>query len=536
MKKYKFLIIDDSRTYIELIRSSLINSGVCHKDITGCIDSQRALHLLEFEQYDVVLCDYNMSNNIDGGLIFEEIKRNNMMKTDGVFICMTGDNSKQVVTHFIELEPDDYLLKPFSIENLLKRLNKIYNRKKALQPLLQAVDEKKYQHAIDLCQSLREEHSKYLNFINRIYGDCLLRLKRHQEAKEFYQAECQNTDNDWPMIGFGNALEGLGELEQAEDIFQAVLAKSPCNPIARSCLARHMMHKNELHEALIQFDLIHKINPANPIRELVIANLYGALLCYDKAHINYDRFCLKVNGTTLYNDSIAVQISLSLMLASNVNFETARQHLCGLHMGSLKATTSDIKTSILAGLAILAYLKGEMKECYTIAGQVDMKMSGDNFYCAFIVACMYGFCGMPKAYEEAIDIAKKACEKTSNEILMISQFKLLEGYQQEISKRINTGREFYESASQHFQNKELDEGFQVACKAFSMVPYYDKLCFLILEFTAVKRPERLDTHQINTIILSCYWVFCHDSRPTPTQKQMAQKLLNQAKDNLRQVA
>ena len=223
----KFLIIDDSSMAISIMRSMLISSGISNDNIDSTMDSHKAFRLLVAHSYDIVVCDYNMRHHIDGALIFDEVKHRKIMPSDGVFICVTGDNSQKVVSHFIELEPDDYLIKPFSAEIFYHRIEMALERKSALFPLLLAVDNKEYETAIDLCSRYRGSYPMYSAYIDRINGDCLLRAERHKEARQFYEQACKNYDHIWPQVGVGQALKGLGELKKAEAVFKDILRNTP---------------------------------------------------------------------------------------------------------------------------------------------------------------------------------------------------------------------------------------------------------------------------------------------------------------------
>ncbi|WP_120512812.1 tetratricopeptide repeat-containing response regulator [Photobacterium salinisoli] len=529
---HAFLIIDDSNTSISLMRSMLTNAGVSNSHIQTTTDSLKALRLLRTNQYDVVLCDYNMQHHIDGGLIFDEIKHNHLLSPGSVFICVTGDNSQQVVTHFLELEPDDYLIKPFRFSDFISRIEYVLERKTALKVLLTAIDEKQYEQALHLASALAQDVPKYKGYITRLQGDCLLRLQRHQEAEAFYLQACAETQHIWPMIGFGNALQGLGKLKQAEEIFHEILAKHPHHPKARQGLANCLIRQDELPQALQHFLMLHKINPANPIRELIIANLYARQQDHNKAATGYQRFTRKVTDTSQYSYGVEVNASISLLLASIYSrdakhatklIDEARNALVQLNQKAAKEDKQlENHPSLLVGLAILACMRGEIQNCYSIASQIDMdSVAADDFYTALNLARMYGFCGMPDMYEAAMVKARQICGQTEDEGLMLSQIELLNGFQDEIYQRLKLGGALVKKAQSYRQQNLANKALKHAYRAFFIVPFHHELCFLILELTALATPAGLQHDEVNEILKSCYWLYCHDKRPTEQQKRRA---------------
>ncbi|WP_064604925.1 tetratricopeptide repeat-containing response regulator [Photobacterium sp. J15] len=531
----KFLLIDDCNTAISLMRSMLNMSGISNDNIDSTMDSMKAIRLLANHSYDIVICDYNMRHHIDGGLIFDEVIQRKLLPSDGVFICVTGDNTQQVVSHFIELEPDDYLIKPFSAAIFIERIEMVTRRKSALYPLLLALDNKDYRTAIGLCKRYRDELPKYKGYIDRINGDCLLRSEQHEEARQFYEEACKNNDHLWPRIGFGQALKGLGKLKEAEAVFEEILAKHPKQPLARKHLAGCLIEGDRIPEALEQFKLLHKVNSANPMRELIIANLYAALQQHEKAAIGYQRFTAKVTGTNRYSSGAAGNVAVSLMLASlytsnndeHTDLLKEARHNLHEHNSNIETEKERYESEVsgLTSVAILACLHGEIEDCFSIVNRIDLqKKPVDDYYTALNVARLYGFCGMPDKYEQTMQTARKLCARADDAILIQSQVKLMEACHAEINHRLKEGSALVEKAFELRSNNQAREAIEYAYRAFHMVPYHYKLCFLILELTALATPSFLKASEIKEIISSCNWVFQNDTRPDGDQLERAKEL------------
>ncbi|WP_037028448.1 response regulator [Psychromonas aquimarina] len=539
LKNKKYLIIDDFETAIAIMRTMLNSANVTNDDIDSTTDSMKAIRLLANHKYDVVLCDYNMRHHIDGGLIFDEVKQRKLIPSDAVFICVTGDNSEAVVTHFIELELDDYLLKPFRFSEFIGRIERVVIRKTELSGLLQSVENKDYQSGLDFCAIYRGLYPNYSGYINRINGDCLLRLKRHNDARIFYEQACKNTELAWPQIGLGQALQGLGELDKAESIFQKILTKHPKQPLARRSLAHCMMMRNETPQALAQFNILHKVNPANPLRELIIANLYAVLQEHEKAAYGYQRFIAKVTGTSRYSSGITVNISISLLLASLYTYDNkehadlvneARHNIYELNSDMEKAAVEpDTELSILTGFGILACLEGDIKNCFIVASKIETdSREVTDFYTVLNMARLYGFCGMPDLYEKAMLQARKLCGQTDDDVLMLSLVKLLDSCQKQIKQRLKNGKKLTATALVHRQNNRANQAAEDAYKAFTMVPFHFQPCLLILELTALSTPAMLSPAETRDILESCYWVYCNDKRPSYDEKKRAKELFDMA--------
>jgi two-component system KDP operon response regulator KdpE len=110
----KILLVEDDPNIVDLMRSNLTVRGF---ETIVSTDGVRALQLLETERPDIVLLDL-MLPEIDG---FELCKQVRERSTVGVIVVSArgGDRDKVAA---LNLGADDYMTKPFSIEELLARI------------------------------------------------------------------------------------------------------------------------------------------------------------------------------------------------------------------------------------------------------------------------------------------------------------------------------------------------------------------------------------------------------------------------------
>lgn len=544
ISKKRFLVIDDSVITISLIRWILNGAGITNELIDSTTDSLKSIRLLSQHSYDVVICDYNMNHHIDGALIFDEAKQRKLIAAETVFICVTGDSTLSVVTHFIELEPDDYLLKPFCAKEFIHRIELVLARKAIIAPLLAGMENQDYQQVLLLCEQFTNSHPEYTTYINRIYGDCLLRLKRHDEALFVYRKSCAESNCMWSEIGLGQTYQSLGDLDKAEDIFNKILSKHPRQPIARQNLANCMMVRDNLPDAIREFNTAHKINPANPHRELILANLYTAVQQHHKAAAGFQRFITKVVDTSRYSDGVAMNTYVSLLLASlytdssQEHAELVSQAQQKIHAYSLSSEGNNIaEFNLLVGLGVLAYINGDIKNALLVIHKIkETKQLAIDFYTELNIARLFGLCGIPELYEGAVERAQLLCKDTNDDILMLSQVKMLEGATNEIQQRLQEGRELTDKAQAERQDNAGNLAIKYAYKAFHRVPFNYNNCRLIIELTALATPSESQSetsiHERETILKSCDWIYENDNRPTTEEKRCTHELFNLALDKL----
>ncbi len=114
------LLVEDDQNIVDLVRSNLIARG---HDVTVSKDGTNAVRLVEEESPDVVLLDLMLPGN-DGFELCREIRARSSV---GIIVLSArrGETDK---VRALNLGADDYLTKPFGIEELLARINATLRR------------------------------------------------------------------------------------------------------------------------------------------------------------------------------------------------------------------------------------------------------------------------------------------------------------------------------------------------------------------------------------------------------------------------
>ncbi len=108
------LIVEDDPNIVDLIRSNLVVRGF---DTVVSTDGTRALQLLDTEEPDIVLLDL-MLPDVDGFELCRQIRERSAV---GVIVVSARGGERDKVSA-LNVGADDYMTKPFSIEELLARI------------------------------------------------------------------------------------------------------------------------------------------------------------------------------------------------------------------------------------------------------------------------------------------------------------------------------------------------------------------------------------------------------------------------------
>ena len=114
MTKYKILYAEDDETLAFLTKDNLEN----HYDVTHCTDGESCLEAFKKDTFDICIFDIMMPK-MDGFDLAEKVRKIN---SDVPIIFLSAKTLKEDRIKGLRLGADDYLVKPFSIEELLLKI------------------------------------------------------------------------------------------------------------------------------------------------------------------------------------------------------------------------------------------------------------------------------------------------------------------------------------------------------------------------------------------------------------------------------
>ncbi len=122
-KEYKILLTEDDENLGMLLREYLVAKGY---DTDLLPDGEAGYEAFMSKKYDICIFDVMMPKK-DGFTLAKEIR---MVNTDVPIIFLTAKSMKEDVFQGFKIGADDYLTKPFSMEELLFRIEAILRRTK----------------------------------------------------------------------------------------------------------------------------------------------------------------------------------------------------------------------------------------------------------------------------------------------------------------------------------------------------------------------------------------------------------------------
>lgn len=119
----KILVVDDEASIVEFICRALKMQGY---KVVSASDGDNALNMIEEELPDLVILDL-MLPGMDGWEVCRRAKSNDAAKNIPILI-LTARTSAEDVVQGLDLGADDYMRKPFPLEELLARVRVLLRR------------------------------------------------------------------------------------------------------------------------------------------------------------------------------------------------------------------------------------------------------------------------------------------------------------------------------------------------------------------------------------------------------------------------
>ncbi len=116
----KILVVDDEKSIAEIIEYNLNREGY---EVTLAYDGQECLDIFKNKNFDLIVLDIMMPK-LDGFSVLKEVRKSSSVPV----IMLTAKQEEVDKILGLELGADDYVVKPFSMRELIARIKAILRR------------------------------------------------------------------------------------------------------------------------------------------------------------------------------------------------------------------------------------------------------------------------------------------------------------------------------------------------------------------------------------------------------------------------
>ncbi len=138
-KKANILLVEDE---VHMHHTIKLNFKLEGYQVSSAYDGVEALKFIESEYFDVIVLDVMMPE-LDGISVVEHIRLNNI---ETPVLILSAKNSSVDRILGLKKGADDYLTKPFNLEELLLRVEKLIEKNKRLQSTSQQLENYSFNH------------------------------------------------------------------------------------------------------------------------------------------------------------------------------------------------------------------------------------------------------------------------------------------------------------------------------------------------------------------------------------------------------
>jgi len=287
LTKKRVLIVDRHPPARESLRLMLAALGVTA--VHGAGNSAEVIRQVKANRFDIVLSDFVLDDGRDGQQLLEELRHAHLIPLATVYLIITSERGYTNVVSMAELAPDDYLIKPFTADQLQARLVKAIFKKHVLRRIYEQIERGSLQEAIAACDRVIQQQPAYMYDALRFKGELLHTLGKTAEAEEVFRRVLEGRVVPWAKMGLATALRDRGALDEAGELAEEVLKEAPEFLSAYDFLASVHEAKGRLVDAQRVLQRAADASPHNTIRQRLVGDtaarnkdLLGAEKAYAK--------------------------------------------------------------------------------------------------------------------------------------------------------------------------------------------------------------------------------------------------------------
>jgi len=275
----KVLLIDDNLLVHDTLKHALYDLGIRY--VKCAENAYYGVRLCKNTKFHVVICSFNVNSDKDGFHLLEELKFKGYVNKTTVLIFLSAETSEALVNSIVELQPDDFWVKPLAYKKVQERLIHTLQTKKQLFNIYRAIDTKNYSKAVYCADRhlLDAGLEKYHANIMRMKGESLLNLVEFKAAETFFQELLTTYKYAWVYLGYVKSLLKQGRIDEINKLLEKLTKNPETRFGVHDLLAQYYIEQEQYDNA---YDEIKKATALSP------RNIERNKKSWDLARLNHD--------------------------------------------------------------------------------------------------------------------------------------------------------------------------------------------------------------------------------------------------------
>ena len=271
LENQRILIVDDQRAFQLMFKGILYSMGATN--VAFAPTGEQALAKCANVSYDILFVDYHLGVGKNGKQLLEDLREKKLLGPHSIFMLVTGENTVPMVMSAVELEPDDYLIKPFSQNVLRSRIQRIKRKKTQLATIYQALFDEQTQQVVTLCQQESDSDSRYQQFCKRVLVESLIKLNHLDEADEILQETLSQRRSGWALLLQAKVYYQQNRFEDSMALCQEAIENNRYFAEAYDIQAQNYRAMGEADSAFSSIQAAAEIAPYSMPRQYLVMDI-----------------------------------------------------------------------------------------------------------------------------------------------------------------------------------------------------------------------------------------------------------------------
>lgn len=503
----RVLIIDDQVLAKGYMKYSLEELGF--SDITYIDRANQALATIRKEHFDLIVCSYNLKKEQEGYYLYDQLKQGNELSPSSAFIFVSADTTPDLVHSIVELQPDDFLAKPFTVKELDKRLSRVLIHKDALRSVYDLMEKGQLENALAEVEVFLSEpdNSEHFPQALKLKGELLYVCGLHEQAKEFYLAILNVQKFTWAQLGLVKSHIQLDEDDDAEKLI-IDLAFKPNSQLAAYDLLSALQIKRQDFDAALECVLTAtEISPRNIQRHKKAVDLSRITHDYQtqfeaaKKVVKFAKHSI-LDKPENYLTVARAGIDYAMTAEEGQVYQIIKQandHLKQLQSNFPKA---DIQDQVTVINARIMYLEDETENAKALMAKLqESNWEAESIEALLDRAKAFHTLGLHEQALTILDKVEYRCRRDPQHGDLLLHYVKKE--KQEKNDIRLTPKELNNNAVALYDQGHFSASFKVFSQAFTIMPKNPSIALNLLQTIAIKAKQGGLTDKSKPMVLSC---------------------------------
>ncbi|MCX7693646.1 tetratricopeptide repeat protein [Tepidimonas taiwanensis] len=216
---------------------------------------------IERHPFDLVVCSDAFPRGGSGQALLDDLRRSGLLPYGTIFILITDEATYLKVVEAAESSVDSYIVRPYAAATLYDRIEQARRRKTALWDIHRALEERRYDDAVELClQRFAARGPQWLTAA-RWGAEILLRLGRFGQAQALFQSIWDADPQPWALLGVARCQLDSGSPAAALDTLRPLIDANPDYADAYDVRGRAQMELGQFENALESLEQALRVTP-----------------------------------------------------------------------------------------------------------------------------------------------------------------------------------------------------------------------------------------------------------------------------------